>query len=257
MFRKVLVILWFCVLIRTMMGSVVPLQQPNSAAKVEKKTKSLGVLPMVRFCLRQSEIVNCLKNYAIERLDNAIESDQAVVINEFISVNRDPTYQHQVAVESGESERSLNQILLTRIRDFLASRIITIKFTSNFMEEGRKKKFGGGGGKHGMMMGGFAMMGLMLHMVLGKLAFLAGAALLMAKMSLFISLLGSMKKLVTGGGGGESHVVVTDHAHGHGGGYGGGGGNGWQRSIYDSRTPDDEHQQLPYKGYTSSELVGV
>lgn len=64
-----------------------------------------------------------------------------------------------------------------------------------------------------------------------------------------------MKKFVSGGSTGDSHVVVTDHGHGHGGGYGGYGGNGWQRSI-NSRTQDDD-QQLPYKGYTSSELAGV
>ncbi|XP_055682623.1 uncharacterized protein LOC129789632 [Lutzomyia longipalpis] len=240
---KVFVIISSCIFFRIILGSTVPLGSPMSV----ERPKLLGILPTVRFCFRQNEIGNCLKNYAIERLENAIESDKPYVINEFISINRDPAYQRDLG--SGEKERSLNQILFSRIRDFLSSRLISIKFTPKFMEEGRKKK---GGGKHGMMFGGFAMMGMMLHMILGKLGFLAGAALLMAKLSLFISLLGSMKKLIGGGGASDSHVVVTDHGHGHGGGYG---GNGWQRSI-NSRTPDED-QQLPYKGYTSSELAGV
>ncbi|XP_059610892.1 uncharacterized protein LOC132257865 [Phlebotomus argentipes] len=248
---KVLVILCSCVLFRTILSSTVPIRVESVESKAADRPKFTGLLPIVRHCVRQSEIIGCFKNYAIEKLDNAIESDRSYVINEFISIKRDPNYQRELA-ESGESERSINQILFSRIRDFIASRIISIKFTPNFMEEGRKKKYGGGKHGHGMMMGGFAMVGMMLHLVLGKLAFLAGAALLMAKMSLFLSLMGSMKKLVTGGSSGDSHVVVTEHGHGHGGGYG---GNGWQRSI-NSRTPDGD-QQLPYKGYTSSELAGV
>lgn len=135
---KILVILYSCVLFRTILANTVPLTL--TSAKSSERPKPTSLFARVRFCMRQSEIVNCLKNYAIEKLDNAIESDQPYVINEFISVNRDPTYQRDL-LESSERERSLNQILFTRIRDFFASRIIAIKFTPKFMEEGTQDLF--------------------------------------------------------------------------------------------------------------------
>lgn len=82
-----------------------------------------------------------------------------------------------------------------------------------------------------MLAGGLAMAGMMAQMAMGKIAFIAGTALLVAKMALLMSSIIGLKKLV-GSSGGSEHVVVTAAApssdHGHGG-YGGGGG--WSRSL--------------------------
>lgn len=80
-------------------------------------------------------------------------------------------------------------------------------------------------------MAGLAMAGMMAQMAMGKIAFMAGAALIIAKIALLMSTLIGLKKLV-GSSGGSEHVVVTAAApssdHGHSG-YSGGGG--WQRSL--------------------------
>lgn len=51
-----------------------------------------------------------------------------------------------------------------------------------FLSEGRKKKM-----KHGMM-GMFTMIAMVAQLFLGKIAFLAGAALLLSKISLLFSI---------------------------------------------------------------------
>lgn len=113
---------------------------------------------------------------------------------------------------------------------------------------GRGKKGGGGGGKKGggngmLMMGMMGAACMVGQMMLGKIAFLAGTALIIAKVALFLSALTGLKKLSSGGGGGSEtqHVVYAssggDYGHSHGG------GGGWHRSI------EDGAQNLAYKAH--------
>lgn len=73
---------------------------------------------------------------------------------------------------------------------------------------------------------------MMAQLAYGKIAFLAGTALLTAKMALVLSAIVGLKKLV-GGGGGHEVIYATASEHHGGGGYGGGGGGygGWQRAM--------------------------
>jgi len=74
-------------------------------------------------------------------------------------------------------------------------------------------------------------LGMMAQLAYGKIAFLAGTALLTAKMALVLSAIVGLKKLVSSGGGGHEVIYATaSEHHGSGGGYGGGYG-GWQRTM--------------------------
>lgn len=67
----------------------------------------------------------------------------------------------------------------------------------------------------------------MAQVAYGKIALIAGTALMTAKIALVLSAIIGLKKLVSSGGGGGGHEVIyaTASEH-HGGGYG-----GWQRSV--------------------------
>ena len=72
---------------------------------------------------------------------------------------------------------------------------------------------------------------MMAQLAYGKIAFLAGTALLTAKIALVLSAIIGLKKLVSSQGGGGHEVIYATGAEHHGS-YGGGGyGSGWQRSI--------------------------
>lgn len=85
-----------------------------------------------------------------------------------------------------------------------------------------------------MLMGGLLMAGMMAQLFLGKVAFMAGAALMISKMALLLSSVIGLKKLVSGSGGSDSHVVVSS---------GGDHGGGWHRSL----TPEDEAAIIAYR----------
>lgn len=75
----------------------------------------------------------------------------------------------------------------------------------------------------------FVFLGVMAQLAFGKIAFLAGTALLTAKIALVLSAIIGLKKLVSSSGGG--HEVIYATASDPHGGYGGGGLGGWQRSL--------------------------
>lgn len=108
-----------------------------------------------------------------------------------------------------------------------------------------------------VMLGGMAMAGMMAKMLMSKIAFMAGAAFIIAKIALLLSAIMIAKKMGGGGGGGggeTQHVVYTtsqsDYGHSHGGG-GGGGGYGYARSwqldadgqkmVYNAHVPEERN----------------
>lgn len=92
-------------------------------------------------------------------------------------------------------------------------------------------------------MGGLAMAGMMAQLFMGKIAFMAGAALLLAKLALMLSTVIGFKKLSGGSGGGESTQVVysagaDSGGHSHG---------GWYRSIAGDEPENVEND--PYRAH--------
>jgi hypothetical protein len=79
---------------------------------------------------------------------------------------------------------------------------------------GRRKKKGGY-----LLAAGMAMAAMMAQMFMGKIALIAGKALLVAKIALVLSAIIGLKKLVGSSGGGESHpqVVYASGGQEHGG----------------------------------------
>lgn len=99
------------------------------------------------------------------------------------------------------------------------------------------------------------MAGMMAKMMMSKIAFIAGAAFIIAKIALLLSAIMIAKKM--GGGGGSSsgetqHVVYTtaqsDYGHSHGGG--GGGGYGYARSW---QVDENERQKMAYNAHVPEE----
>lgn len=82
------------------------------------------------------------------------------------------------------------------------------------MFTGRKRKKGGGY----LLAAGAAMAAMMAQMFMGKIALIAGKALLVAKIALVLSAIVGLKKLFGSSGGGESHpqVVYASGGHEHG-----------------------------------------
>jgi hypothetical protein len=115
-------------------------------------------------CLHKKDVVKCLKRRAVDIIDDVTQSNDplsAAFFNLELSLNKNPDFKEK----SGEndSSRSFEDILSQKLRQFVESRLISVKVSDDTKEndvddsvknldEARKKK--GGGGKHGMMMSG-------------------------------------------------------------------------------------------------------
>ncbi|XP_031624333.1 uncharacterized protein LOC116341395 [Contarinia nasturtii] len=171
-----------------------------------------------------------------------ISSNKTWHLNEFISLKKNDDWK-PTEIEA-RHDQSLFEAVLSKLSDLIASRSIQFSMPQNVDDmspegrvksgfdfsgltnfvgtgigpEGRKKK------KHGMM--GMTVIAMIAQLFLGKIAFLAGAALLLSKISLLFSIVNALKKHGTGnsgGSGGGDHVVYSDPGHG-----------GYQRSIIES-----------------------
>ncbi|GJQ85507.1 hypothetical protein Trydic_g23093 [Trypoxylus dichotomus] len=169
--------------------------------------------------------------------------------------NKDYLPQHMkevVPFETSQRSLILTEAIRNKIEEFFMSRLIQVRIGDAV--EARKKGggiFGGGGGGGGGKKGGgggmliligVAMAGVLTQLFMGKIALAAGAALLLAKIALTVTLVSSFKKTSNNGGGKESAHVV--YAPGGSDGYSHGYG-GWHRSMVYEEDP----QKIAYNGY--------
>ncbi|XP_017778916.1 PREDICTED: uncharacterized protein LOC108564365 [Nicrophorus vespilloides] len=215
----------------------------------------LSMLKRIRGCLTHDGPVVCLKERALDVLNETIMSDKPMSLYGIVDVVKDPGYKASVDVEDlprdlASRNLKLNEMIYDKVEEFFASRSLSLNLGNIIEGRGKKDKKGGM-----LMMGGLAMAGMMAQMFMGKIAFMAGAALLVAKLALLLSTIIGFKKLSggSGGGGESSHVVYatsggdSGYGHSHGGG-GGGGGGGWHRSLAGDETHND-----PYRAHNPTE----
>ncbi|XP_022196322.2 uncharacterized protein LOC111053708 [Nilaparvata lugens] len=192
-----------------------------------------AIYKTVEKCSADRDVGVCLKLKAVALMDRALRQPDAIALTDFVSVVKDPSAASAASDNESESDiaarlprsyddksRSLDEMLWDRLYRFLQTRTLQFSIPADVLE-GRKKKDKGG---H-MMIGALAMGGMMIQMVMAKIALIAGKALLVGKIALLLSAIIGLKKLVGGGGGGDSHPQVI-YAHGGGGDHG-----GWGRSI--------------------------
>ncbi|XP_029669806.1 uncharacterized protein LOC115239432 [Formica exsecta] len=179
-------------------------------------------------CTKEKNTFDCFKRRALEILDAAIYDNSVYKINDYISITKDAAStarNFNSMTSENNTELSLDQKLDNKFYEFLSSRSVKLTIPGNAFE-GRKKK---GKGYGYLLIAGAVLAGMMAQLAYGKIAFLAGTALLTAKMALVLSAIVGLKKLASSGGGGHEVIYATASEH-HGGG-GGGGYGGWQRAM--------------------------
>ncbi|XP_050509082.1 uncharacterized protein LOC126886257 [Diabrotica virgifera virgifera] len=185
----------------------------------------------------------CLKEKALHALNETIMDDRPIVIG-FLEIQKNTDYfvnhTDEDALPEEETARSakLSDALMDKIDEFFKSRTIKLNLSNAFEGMGGGKMKGGG---NMMMMAVAGMCAMMANMFMGKMAMMAGSALMISKISMLLSLIMLIKKMQGKGdsGGEEKHIVYADSGHSHGGG--GYGGGGWHRSL------EDPHNII-YKG---------
>ncbi|XP_068977895.1 uncharacterized protein [Bombus flavifrons] len=182
-------------------------------------------------CVIEKNAFDCLKRKALDILDSAINDDTVYVLNDYVSIGRDPAAiarsDRSFKDENG-TELTLDQKLDNKFYEYITSRNVKLTIPGDAFQ-GRKKKDKGYGA---LMMGALAVGAMMAQLAYAKIAFLAGTALLTAKIALVLSAIIGLKKLVSSQGGGGHEVIYATGGEHHGGGYGGGGyGGSWQRSV--------------------------
>ncbi|KAF2894131.1 hypothetical protein ILUMI_12045 [Ignelater luminosus] len=207
-------------------------------------TAEPALLRRVRECLSKPLAMICLKEEALGVLNRTIMSEKPMKFFETVEIAKDSNYRpnlldNELPEDPTERGKKLNSLLYHKVEEFFESRSIKFSLANTF--EGRKKKDKTGSM---LMMGGIGMAAMMSQLFMGKIAFLAGAALLVAKMALMLAAIGLLKKSGGGGGGGNTeHIVYTNSESGYGHSHG-----GWHRSL-----SNPEAHNVAYAGQVPAE----
>ncbi|KAL0277512.1 UNVERIFIED_CONTAM: hypothetical protein PYX00_004764 [Menopon gallinae] len=206
------------------------------------------MMKLVTECGRKDEFGVCLKMRALTFLDKLVRLKEPVFVTDYVKLVRDPKATEEGASEgtgpepgagallknltvsgrslteseldavlprsADERESKLDELLWEKVKSLFAKRSIQLSVPTSVFE-GRGDK-GGKGGKKGM--GGMMMMlgmmkAMMMKMFLAKIALIAGKALIVAKISLVISLIMILKKWASGGH--HSEVIYASDHGGH------------------------------------------
>ncbi|XP_049860309.1 uncharacterized protein LOC126354601 [Schistocerca gregaria] len=216
---------------------------------------------VVSECSRHSDLWLCLKLKALWTLERARTAAGPLPLTSYLSLAPDPAdaesdasdappppdteaqLEEQLPRDLDQKQARVDALLVQSADRLLRSRALQITLPASVFEgRGKKKdKYGGM-----LLAAGAAMAGMFLQVAMGKIALLAGKALLVAKVALVLSTVIGLKKLVGGGGGGGGgggdHQVIYA-ADGHGGG-----GGGWRRRSF----REDPH----VLAYSAQEPVG-
>ncbi|KAH8407123.1 hypothetical protein KR222_007441 [Zaprionus bogoriensis] len=184
------------------------------------------------------QVVDCLGDESERLLEAATQDNSTWQLSEYLSIEPLPELRQRGRSARGFAGKLLRlaqgRALRVRLPRQLTISNAIDEFNSDLgADQGRKKK---DKDKHMAMMGGMIMLATFAQMFLGKVILIAGSAFIMAKIALLISLLGSLKKGMTGHSGSPEHVIVSSSAHSH--------ESGWHRSM-------------PTDGYSAAQLEPV
>ncbi|XP_046671063.1 uncharacterized protein LOC124361072 [Homalodisca vitripennis] len=199
-----------------------------------------------------AEFGSCLKKKIVVALDRAAKSSKHLTLAEGLTFVKDSAAQDSAPVSEKELETSLprsledrdntlNQMILDKIIHFFKTHTLEFKLFEDgdrSLEEGRGRRKG----LNSLLMLPLLLGGTFIPLAFGALALLAGKALIVSKLALALAAIIGLKKLVGGGGGGESYQVVSVPHHGAG---------HYKRSL------DDEAHQLAYKGHLGDNFKGA
>ncbi|BES96529.1 Protein of unknown function (DUF1676) [Nesidiocoris tenuis] len=185
-------------------------------------------------CSTQSDVAGCLQGKAVTFMDRAARAESisfgdaiSVVRTKPLDISREGKALSDNDVEEAGKEGRLTDLLWDRAARFLSSHTVKVnlpKISAEDLKSGVEE----GRGKMKKMMGTMMMMGAMKAMALipialGVLFLLAGKALIIAKIALVLSLIITLKKLLS----------AKQEEHG-GWQSSGGHGGGWDRRSMES-----------------------
>lgn len=109
-------------------------------------------------CTTEKNTFDCLKRRAIDVLGQAIRDDSAYVVNDYVTIARDPAAaREQRSASENITSMTLDDQLDKKFNDYLSSRSIKLTIPGDAIQGRKKKDKGGMGGA--LIMGGLAMAG--------------------------------------------------------------------------------------------------
>ncbi|KAI5694282.1 hypothetical protein M8J76_006808 [Diaphorina citri] len=164
------------------------------------------------------QISVCLKTKLLLNLNELIRSNKTIELNSYVTLvkskpvsdvdNRIDETSNAIPDERsmGDESEQLSGLIWKKVWQFFQTRSVRLNLDNDNAgvdDEGRKKKDKDKGGM--MLMMAMGMGGMMMQMMMGKVAMIAMKALVIGKIALILSGIMALKKLTQNSGGGSAH----------------------------------------------------
>lgn len=85
-------------------------------------------------CTTEKNTFDCFKRKAVEVLDSAIKDESVYVINDYVSIAKDPNVKNSDEGQENATERSLDQELDSKFHEYLSSRSVQLTIPGDSFE---------------------------------------------------------------------------------------------------------------------------
>lgn len=87
----------------------------------------------LRYCLRQSDVLPCVKRQIARNLQEAVQSDTTWPITDYLSIRKDQEWKDNTV--NNATELTPDEQIIQGIQDFVRSRSLQIKFVADEANE--------------------------------------------------------------------------------------------------------------------------
>lgn len=126
MFQNILIL---CSIIGLVLSNTIP----TTSTTTTTEDYSSNIFGLIKHCAHQPEIFKCMKKQTVIVLDNIIRNNETWIVNDYISVNRDPEWDGNVTVV--EDTDNLDGVLMRKLNNLADSKMIQFKIQPKSTEE--------------------------------------------------------------------------------------------------------------------------
>lgn len=105
----------------------------SSAEEFSLRKEGFDFVLSLKHCLQHKGMMDCVKRKVVDKLDQQLKSNRTIEITDGVSIKKDPQWEENSVANSQRSMKgmSLNDILTTKVNEYLSSLVIQFKLKEN------------------------------------------------------------------------------------------------------------------------------
>lgn len=115
----------------------------SSAEEPSLRKEGFDFVLSLKHCLQHKGMMDCVKRKVVDKLDQQLKSNRTIEITDGVSIKKDPQWEENSVANTQRSMKgmSLNEILTTKVNEYLSSLVIQFKLNDNIENNVGESKY--------------------------------------------------------------------------------------------------------------------